>query len=51
MDNDDKVKDEIIDDGTQNSQDSKELARLNREDDFSKELTAKDFIPQKEIHK
>ena len=38
MDNDDKVKDEIIDDGTQNSQDSKELARLNREDDFSKEL-------------
>ena len=48
MDNDDKIKDEKIDDGTQNS---KELAKLNREDDYSKELTARDFIPQKEIHK
>ena len=48
MDNDDKINDEIINDGTENS---KELAKLSREDDFSKELTAKDFIPQKEIHK
>ena len=54
MDNDDKVKDEIIDDGTKNSKDSKkskELAKRDSESDFSKELTARDFIPQKEIHK
>lgn len=54
MDNDDKVKDEIIDDGTKNSKDSKnskELAKRDSGSDFSKELTARDFIPQKEIHK
>ena len=48
MDNDDKVKDEIITDGTQNS---KELAKRDSGSDYSKELTARDFIPQKEIHK
>ena len=50
MDNDDKINEDekIVDSGTENT---KALSRMNGDEDFSKELTAKDFIPQKEIHK
>ena len=48
MDNDDKIKDTESNDGVDSSM---ALKRVNPEEDFSKELTAKDFIPQREIHK
>lgn len=48
MDNDDKIKDTESNDGVDSSM---ALKRITPEEDFSKELTAKDFIPQREIHK
>lgn len=48
MDNDDKIKDTESNDGIDSSM---ALKRITPEEDFSKELTAKDFIPQREIHK